>query len=64
MTKKRKGSGDMLPMEVSMPIKKVKGGYKYGKAGKVYKKRGDAAKQGHAVAASKSRQNRSNTKKR
>jgi len=54
----------MLPMEVSMPIKKVKGGYKYGKAGKVYKKRGDAAKQGRAVAASKSRQNRSNTKKR
>lgn len=38
-----------------MPIRKVKGGYKYGKSGKVYKKRSDAARQGRAIEASKAR---------
>ena len=32
-----------------MPVKKVKGGYKWGKSGKVYKKKSDALKQGRAV---------------
>ena len=32
-----------------MPVHKVKGGYRYGKTGKVYKKRSDAVKQGQAI---------------
>lgn len=35
-----------------MPIKKVKGGYKWGKHGKVYKTRAKAAKQARAAYAS------------
>ena len=38
-----------------MPIRKVKGGYKYGKTGKVYKSRVKAVKQGRAIAISKKR---------
>ena len=34
-----------------MPVKTVKGGYKYGSKGKVYKKRSDAEKQGRAIKA-------------
>lgn len=36
-----------------MPVKKVNG-YKYGKKGKVYKKKSDAEKQGRAIRASQS----------
>jgi len=32
-----------------MPVRKVKGGYRWGKAGKTYKKRSDAARQGRAI---------------
>jgi|TARA_R100000687_G_C6357280_1_gene121727 hypothetical protein len=35
-----------------MPIRKVKGGYKWGKSGKVYKKKSGAAKQAKAIYAS------------
>lgn len=35
-----------------MPIKKVKGGYKWGKHGKVYKTKAGAAKQARAIYAS------------
>jgi hypothetical protein len=35
-----------------MPIKKVKGGYKWGSSGKVYKKRSDAERQARAAYAS------------
>ena len=35
-----------------MPVRKVKGGYKYGTKGKVYKRRSDAVKQGAAIAIS------------
>ena len=35
-----------------MPVKKVKGGYKYGSTGKVYKTRAEAEKQGRAIRAS------------
>ena len=35
-----------------MPVYKVKGGYKWGKSGKVYKKKSDAARQGRAAYAS------------
>lgn len=38
-----------------MPIKKVKGGYRFGKKGKVYKSRKKAVKQGQAIAISKKR---------
>ncbi len=35
-----------------MPVRKVKGGYKWGKSGKVYKSKADAEKQGRAAYAS------------
>lgn len=38
-----------------MPVRKVKGGYKYGTSGKVYKRKSDAAKQGMAIRASQAR---------
>ena len=41
-----------------MPVKKVKGGYKYGSTGKVYKKKSDAEKQGRAIKASQMRKKR------
>lgn len=36
-----------------MPVRKAKGGYKYGKTGKVYKPKTKAEKQGMAIRASK-----------
>ena len=38
-----------------MPIRKVKGGYRYGKTGKTYKSRKKAVKQGRAIAISQKR---------
>lgn len=35
-----------------MPVRKVKGGYKWGKSGKVYKSKKKAARQGRAIKAS------------
>ena len=35
-----------------MPVKKVKGGYKFGAHGKVYKTKAAAEKQGRAIYAS------------
>lgn len=35
-----------------MPVRKVKGGYRYGKQGKVYKNKALAIKQGLAIRAS------------
>jgi len=35
-----------------MPVKKVKGGYKWGRSGKVYKRKASAARQGRAVKRS------------
>jgi hypothetical protein len=35
-----------------MPVEKVEGGYRWGKTGKVYKRRIDAVKQGQAAYAS------------
>ena len=34
-----------------MPVEKVEGGYRWGKTGKVYKRRIDAVKQGQAIKA-------------
>ena len=36
-----------------MPVRKVKGGYRYGTTGKIYKKRSDAVRQGRAIEISK-----------
>lgn len=38
-----------------MPVQKVKGGYRWGDSGKVYKRRADAERQGRAIEASKTR---------
>lgn len=39
-----------------MPVYKVKGGYKWGKTGKVYKTRQEAEAQGRAIRISMARQ--------
>ncbi len=38
-----------------MPVRKVRGGYRWGSRGKVYKTRAEAARQGRAVKAAQSR---------
>lgn len=38
-----------------MPVRKVKGGYRWGSSGKVYKRKSDAERQGRAVKASQRR---------
>ena len=38
-----------------MPVKRVKGGYRYGTTGKVYKSKAKAVKQGIAIRASQRR---------
>lgn len=35
-----------------MPVRRVKGGYRWGKSGKVYKTKEEAEKQGKAIYAS------------
>jgi hypothetical protein len=39
-----------------MPVKKVKGGYRYGETGKVYPTKEEAEKQGKAIRASQARE--------
>ena len=46
----------MWSLDTNMPVKKVKGGYKYGKTGKTYSKKKDAVRQGRAIHLSKARQ--------
>ena len=49
-----------------MPVRKVKGGYKWGKSGKVYKTKKAAERQGRAIYASgyrNGKKKRSKTKK-
>lgn len=38
-----------------MPVRKVKGGYRYGSTGKVYKSKAKAERQGRAIKASQSK---------
>lgn len=38
-----------------MPVRKVKGGYKWGTTGKVYKSKAKAEKQGRAIRAAQTR---------
>ena len=40
----------------TMPVRKVKGGYKYGTVGKVYPTKAQAEKQGRAIKASQARE--------
>lgn len=47
-----------------MPVIKVKGGYKWGKSGKVYPTRKQAEKQGRAIYASGYRKNGKKKKKK
>ena len=48
-----------------MPVRKVKGGYRWGKSGKIYKSKAAAEKQGRAIYASGyGKKKRSKTKKR
>jgi hypothetical protein len=35
-----------------VPVRKVKGGYRWGNSGKIYKRKADAEKQGRAIYAS------------
>jgi hypothetical protein len=41
-----------------MPVRKVKGGYRWGKSGKIYKSKAPAERQGKAIHASGYRQKR------
>lgn len=47
-----------------MPARKVKGGWKWGKSGKVYKTKKEAEAQGRAIYASGYRKNGSKKKKK
>ena len=49
-----------------MPVRKVKGGYRFGRTGKVYKRKKDAERQERAIYASgyKKRKKRATRKKR
>jgi len=38
-----------------MPVRKVKGGYRWGRSGKVYRSKAKAAKQGRAIQAARAR---------
>lgn len=38
-----------------MPVRKVKGGYRYGSKGKVYKSRAKAERQGRAIKVAQSK---------
>ena len=38
-----------------MPVRKVKGGYRWGSTGKVYKQKSNALRQGRAIKASQAR---------
>lgn len=38
-----------------MPVRKVKGGYRYGTKGKIYKTKKQAERQGRAIKASQNR---------
>lgn len=41
-----------------MPVRKVKGGYRYGRKGKVYKTKAQAEKQGRAIKANQNKKDR------
>ena len=45
-----------------MPTRKVKGGYRYGRKGKVYKTKAQADRQGRAIRASQARRRKGRKK--
>jgi hypothetical protein len=47
-----------------MPTRKVKGGYQYGRTGKIYKTKAEADRQGRAIEASKARRAKGGAKKK
>lgn len=47
-----------------MPIYKVKGGYRYGKHGKVYKRKSDAERQARAIHARKAAEDKKKKNKK
>ena len=47
-----------------MPVRKVKGGYRWGKSGKIYKTKKEAEKQGRAIYASGYGKKKKRSKKR
>ena len=47
-----------------MPVRKVKGGYKYGTTGKVYPTKAQAEKQGRAIKANQEREKKKKRGKR
>lgn len=47
-----------------MPVKRVKGGYRWGKSGKTYKRKKDAMKQARAIYASGYKGKKHGSKKR
>ena len=47
-----------------MPVRKVKGGYRWGKSGKVYKSRKAAERQGRAIYASGYKSGKKKNKKK
>lgn len=51
----RSSIGFVFLRRMRMPVKKVKGGYKYGTKGKVYKTKKQAERQGRAIKASQNR---------
>lgn len=44
-----------LTRRLAMPVRKVRGGWRYGTSGKVYKTKAAAERQGRAIKASQSR---------
>jgi hypothetical protein len=46
-----------------MPVHKVRGGYRWGRHGHVYKSKAKAARQGRAIKASQARRGRRGRKK-
>ena len=49
---------------IKMPVRKVKGGFKWGKSGKVYKTKKEAEAQGRAIYASGYKKNGKKKKKK
>ncbi|MBO7712388.1 MAG: hypothetical protein J6S85_02770 [Methanobrevibacter sp.] len=47
-----------------MPVRKVKGGYKYGTTGKVYPTKAQAEKQGRAIKASQEKEKKKKRSKK
>ena len=48
--------GKIFEEDNKIPVRKVKGGYKYGNKGKVYKEKWKAERQGRAIKASQARE--------